>query len=70
MIGKTLAHYQITASLGRGGMGEVFRARDTKLDREVALKLLPQEVSRDPERIARFQLEARTLDSLQHPHIA
>ncbi len=70
MIGKTLAHYQITALLGRGGMGEVYRAHDTKLGRDVALKLLPREFSDDPERVARFRREARTLASLQHPNIA
>ena len=70
MIGQTIAHYEITARLGRGGMGEVFRARDTKLDREVAIKLLPPEFSDDPERLARFEREARTLASLQHPNVA
>ena len=70
MIGKTLAHYEITAPLGKGGMGEVFRARDTKLDREVAIKLLPSELQGDPERVARFAREARTLASLHHPNIA
>lgn len=69
MIGKTLAHYEITAKLGVGGMGEVYRARDKKLDRDVALKLLPQAVAADPERVARFQREARTLASLNHPNI-
>jgi serine/threonine protein kinase len=70
LIGTTLAHYEITALLGKGGMGEVYRARDTKLDREVALKVLPTELSGDPERAARFEREARMLASLQHPHIA
>ena len=70
MIGKTLAHYEITGPLGKGGMGEVFRARDTKLDREVAIKLLPSELQGDPERVARFAREARTLASLHHPNIA
>ena len=70
MIGKTLAHYQITGLLGKGGMGEVYRARDTKLQRDVALKILPRELSGDPERAARFEREARTLASLQHPNIA
>ncbi len=70
MLGKTLAHYQITALLGRGGMGEVYRARDTKLGREVALKLLPESFTADPERLARFRREARVLASLQHPSIA
>jgi len=70
LIGRTLAHYEITAPLGRGGMGEVYRARDTKLGRDVAIKILPREMSGDPERIARFQREARTLATLQHPNIA
>ena len=70
MIGNTLAHYEITAPLGKGGMGEVYRARDTKLGRDVAIKILPREMSGDPERIARFQREARTLATLQHPNIA
>ena len=70
MIGRTLAHYEITHLIGRGGMGEVYRARDTRLGREVALKLLPQAFSSDPERVARLQREARTLASLHHPNIA
>jgi len=70
LIGRTLAHYEVTAQLGRGGMGEVFRARDTKLEREVALKVLPAEMSDDPERKARFEREARSLASLQHPNVA
>jgi Tol biopolymer transport system component/tRNA A-37 threonylcarbamoyl transferase component Bud32 len=70
VIGRTLAHYEITAQVGKGGMGEVYRARDTKLERDVALKVLPQELSGDPERKARFQREARSLASLQHPNVA
>jgi eukaryotic-like serine/threonine-protein kinase len=70
MIGKTLAHYEITGLLGKGGMGEVYRARDTKLDREVAIKLLPPDLARDPERLARFRREARVLALLNHPNIA
>jgi len=70
MIGKTLLHYEIKDSIGKGGMGEVFRARDTKLGRDVAIKVLPAELSGDPEREARFQREARALASLQHPNVA
>ena len=70
MIGTTLAHYRITAALGAGGMGEVWRAHDEKLGREVALKVLPAAVAQDPERLARFEREARVLASLNHPNIA
>ena len=70
MIGQTLLHYEITAQLGKGGMGEVFRATDTKLDREVALKLLPAEFSTDPDRLARFEREAKVLAALKHPGLA
>ena len=69
MIGRTLAQYRITASLGAGGMGEVYRATDTKLWREVALKVLPKAFAADPERLARFDREARLLASLNHPGI-
>ena len=58
MIGKTLGHYEILEPLGKGGMGEVYRARDTKLDRDVAIKVLPEDFARDPERLARFGLTA------------
>jgi Tol biopolymer transport system component/tRNA A-37 threonylcarbamoyl transferase component Bud32 len=70
LLGKTLAHYEITDSLGKGGMGEVYRARDTKLGRDVAIKVLPTEMSRNPERLARFDREARTLATLQHANVA
>jgi predicted Ser/Thr protein kinase len=70
LIGKTLAHYEITALLGKGGMGEVYRARDSKLGRDVAVKIFPVELSGDAERTARFEREARTLASLQHPNVA
>src|SRR5512136_1798112 len=70
MIGKALAHYEITAPIGRGGMGEVFRAKDQKLGREVAIKVLPEEFAKDADRIARFQLEAKVLASLNHTNIA
>ena len=65
-----LGSYEIVSSLGVGGMGEVYRARDTKLDREVAIKLLLEEVSNDPERLARFDREAKVLAALNHPRIA
>ena len=67
--GTSLGHYTITAPLGAGGMGEVYRARDTKLDRDVALKVLPEAFTSDPERLARFEREAKVLASLNHPHI-
>jgi serine/threonine-protein kinase len=70
MIGRTVAHYRITAKLGAGGMGEVYRARDTKLDRDVAIKILPAAFAADPGRMARFEREAKVLASLNHPHIA
>jgi serine/threonine-protein kinase len=69
-IGTQLGAHEITELLGRGGFGEVYRARDTKLKREVAIKILPDEFSRDPERVARFQREAEVLASLNHPNIA
>ena len=68
--GTHLGSYQVTALIGQGGMGEVYRARDTKLDRNVALKVLPDLFADDPERLARFQREARVLASLNHPNIA
>jgi eukaryotic-like serine/threonine-protein kinase len=70
MIGKTLAHYEITGRLGKGGMGEVYQAKDQKLGREVAIKVLPEEFARDTDRVARFQREAKLLASLNHPNIA
>jgi len=70
MIGSTLAQYRVTAALGEGGMGQVWRAEDEKLGREVALKVLPEEFAHDPERMARFEREAKVLASLNHPNIA
>jgi len=65
-IGTQLGSMEVTALIGRGGMGEVYRARDTKLKREVAIKILPEEFSRDPDRVARFQREAEVLASLDY----
>src|SRR5512136_191783 len=67
--GTSLGPYEIQAAIGAGGMGEVYKARDTRLDRAVAIKVLPREVSADPDRRARFEREARTIASLNHPHI-
>jgi len=68
--GHKLAHYEIVEPIGKGGMGEVYRARDTKLDREVAIKVLPEEFAQDDERLARFEREARLLASVNHPNVA
>ena len=67
--GDKLGHYEILSLLGRGGMGEVYRASDTTLKRNVALKVLPATLLRDPDRMARFQREAEVLASLDHPNI-
>ena len=69
LIGSSVGVYHITALLGVGGMGEVYRARDTKLGRDVAIKILPRLFTSDPDRLARFEREARVLASLNHPHI-
>ena len=68
--GTQLGHYEIVSALGKGGMGEVWRARDQKLGRQVAIKTLPEEFARDEERLARFEREAKLLASLNHPNIA
>ena len=65
-----LGPYEIIAAIGAGGMGEVYRARDTKLNRDVAIKVLPDLFAADPDRLARFEREAQVLASLNHPHIA
>src|SRR5262245_25129716 len=69
-VGRRLGVYDITARLGEGGMGQVYRARDTRLGRDVAMKVLPPGLMADPDRLARFEREARVLASLNHPHIA
>ncbi len=69
-VGDRLGHYDVTALIAEGGMGQVYRARDTKLDRDVALKILPDAFVNDAERLARFQREAKVLASLNHPNIA
>src|ERR1700676_142634 len=69
-VGDKLGHYEILSLLGKGGMGEVYRGRDTKLKRDVAIKVLPEAFARDAERMARFQREAEVLASLNHSNIA
>ena len=68
--GTRLGPYEIHSALGAGGMGQVYRARDTKLGRDVAIKVLPEGFTHDPDRVARFQREAQLLATLNHPHIA
>ena len=68
--GTRLGSYEVLAPVGAGGMGEVYRARDTKLGREVAIKVLPDAFAKDPERLARFEREAQLLAALNHPNIA
>jgi serine/threonine protein kinase len=69
LIGRTLGHYRIVERIGEGGMGEVFRAHDEKLDRDVAIKVLPEAVTQDAGRLARFEQEAKALAALNHPNI-
>ena len=68
--GTRLGPYEVTGQIGVGGMGEVYRATDTNLGRQVAIKVLPEAFAHDPDRLARFEREARTLASLNHPNIA
>src|SRR5712692_5988464 len=70
MLAQTIAHYRIQAKIGAGGMGEVYRATDSRLGRDVALKVLPEAFARDAERMARFEREAQVLAALNHPQIA
>jgi serine/threonine protein kinase/Tol biopolymer transport system component len=70
MIGRTLGNFELTSQIGKGGMGEVYQAKDQKLGRDVAIKVLPEEFAQDTERMARFQREAKLLASLNHPNIA
>ncbi|MBM3817535.1 MAG: hypothetical protein FJW14_00765 [Acidimicrobiia bacterium] len=70
LTGSRIGPYEVTGTLGAGGMGEVYRARDARLGRDVALKVLPEAFADDPERLARFQREAQVLAALNHPHIA
>jgi DNA-binding winged helix-turn-helix (wHTH) protein len=70
LSGSVISHYRVLEKIGSGGMGEVYRARDTKLDREVAIKVLPAGLAQNPEGLARFEREAKVLASLNHPNIA
>ena len=67
--GRQLGPYEIVSAIGAGGMGEVYKARDTRLDRTVAIKVLPEHVASDPDLKQRFEREAKTISSLNHPHI-
>ena len=68
-VGAQIAHYDVTALIGEGGMGQVYQATDTNLDRQVAIKVLPDAFASDPDRLARFEREAKVLASLNHPNI-
>ena len=68
-VGEQLGPYEVMGSVGSGGMGEVYRVRDSRLDREVAVKVLPRDFTGDPERLARFEREARAASALNHPNI-
>ena len=70
MVGTTISHYKVLEKIGQGGMGEVYRAEDTNLSREVAIKVLPEQFTQDPQRLARFEREAKLLAQLNHPNIA
>ena len=67
--GTKIGPYAVVGLIGQGGMGEVYQARDTKLDRDVALKVLPEAFTQDPDRLARFEREAKVLGSLNHPNV-
>ena len=69
LIGRTLGHYRIVEKIGEGGMGEVYRAHDERLDRDVAVKVLPGSVAQDQERVGRFEREAQAVAKLDHPNI-
>ncbi len=68
MVGTIISHYKVLEKIGQGGMGEVYRATDTKLNRDVALKILPEQFASDSQRMGRFQREAEVLASLDHPN--
>src|SRR5262245_56243242 len=70
LVGTTLSHYHVLSLLGAGGMGEVYLARDRRLDRTVAIKILPGDLAMDPERVQRFEREARAASALNHPNVA
>ncbi len=69
MVGTTISHYKVIEKIGQGGMGEVYRAEDTNLSRDVAIKVLPEQFTQDPQRLARFEREAKLLAQLNHPNI-